>query len=179
MKILFPLLLLWSVLSPAWAGAPGYPLQKVEDGDTLVIDLDGQPVRLQLLGIDAPEDVANPKLERDIKRTGLDQEALLHLGHEASNHLRSLIHTGDRVQIEGDLGKRDKYGRVPVVAFASDGRSLNATMIADGYAIVLGRYPLDVHRRQQYQQLETQAIKEQRGLWGSAHQAMRAWSGRR
>jgi len=165
-------------LSPLSAATPSYPLQKVEDGDTLVVDMDGQSSRLQLLGIDAPEDVVNPKLEKDLERTGLSEETLLNLGRRASNHLRNLIKPGQMITLHGNLKQRDKYGRIPVIAFSPDGHSLNAAMIADGYAMVLGRYPLDKTLKQRYQTLEAAARAEKRGLWGTDPGTMQAWSGR-
>ena len=99
MKIFTLFLSLFLPLFPLWAAAPGYPLQKVEDGDTLVLDVGGQSTRLQLLGIDAPEDVVNPKLEIDLKRTGLSEEALLKLGRQASNHLRELVKPGQMIAL--------------------------------------------------------------------------------
>ncbi len=180
MKIftLFLFLSLSLPLFPLGAATPGYPLQKVEDGDTLVVDMDGQSTRLQLLGIDAPEDVVNPKLKIDLERTGLSEETLLKLGRQASIHLRELVKPGQMIVLRGNLKQKDKYGRIPVIAFSPDGHSLNAAMIADGYAMVLGRYPLDKTLKQQYQALEAAASAEKRGLWGTNPGTMQAWSGR-
>ena len=179
MKIftLFLFLSLSLPLFPLGAATPGYPLQKVEDGDTLVVDIDGQSTRLQLLGIDAPEDVVNPKLTIDLEHTGLSEETLLKLGRQASNHLRELVKPGQMIVLRGNLKQKDKYGRIPVIAFSPDGHSLNAAMIADGYAMVLGRYPLDKTLKQQYQTLEAAARAEKRGLWGTNPGTMQAWSG--
>lgn len=43
---------------------------EIEDGDTLVAVIGGSRERLQLAGIDAPEDSDNAKLQRDLTRTG-------------------------------------------------------------------------------------------------------------
>ncbi|MEA3276993.1 MAG: hypothetical protein U9Q81_17250 [Pseudomonadota bacterium] len=62
----------------------------IEDGDTLIAEVDGVNERLQLAHIDAPEDADNAKLARDLQRTGLDRWVLLELGQTATGHLREL-----------------------------------------------------------------------------------------
>jgi len=171
---LLPLLLF---ATAAWSEGPAtYPLVAVEDGDTITIRIGQEVKRLQLSGIDAPEDVENPKLSRDMERTGLSAETLLQLGRAASDHLRSLVSPDDPVQITGDLSASDRYGRVPVQAHVA-GRSLNTAMIADGYAVVLGRASVDEADRQRMVSLQ-QAAREQRlGLWGDQREAALSWSG--
>ncbi len=156
----------------------GYRVLSIEDGDTLLVEMDGRAQRLQLLGIDAPEDVANPKLHRDQQRTGLDADTLLALGQAATRHLKSLVPQGQRLMLEGDLGKRDKYGRVPVTASNPDGRVLNEAMVQDGYAVVLDRYLPDGQFRDRLRHHEETAVTEGRGLWGDHRAAALAWRGR-
>ena len=56
---------------------------RVKDADTLRVEVDGESYRIQLPGIDAPESVPNPKLLRDVERTGRDAETLLAMGRRA------------------------------------------------------------------------------------------------
>ncbi len=161
-----------------WAESTGYPLQRVEDGDTLVVKIDGQPLRLQLLGIDAPEDVENPKLKKDMERTGLDKEVLLNLGRDATNHLKGLVVPGTGVTLSGDLNHKDRYGRILIIAYTPEGDSLNETMVENGYAITLGRYPMDEALQQQLTRLEAAAREGHHGLWGLKPDTMEAWSRR-
>ncbi len=162
----------------ALSAEQAYRVLGVEDGDTLLVELDGRAQRLQLLGIDAPEDVANPKLHRDQKRTGLDADDLLAIGRAATRHLESLTPPGQQVFLEGDLEKRDKYGRVPVIASSSDGRVINEAMVEDGYAVVLDRYPLQDEFRDRLERHEKTAVAQGRGLWGTHRAAAMSWSGR-
>lgn len=178
MKGYLPLLVLLAASPIAQAQSTSYPLLKVEDGDTLVVTIEGRPTRLQLLGIDAPEDVENPKLNRDMARTGLERGSLLQLGQGATLHLKSLAAVGSLLTLEGNLKRRDKYGRIPVVARLGAGDSLNAAMVGDGYAITLAGFPLDDSLVQALSELEHRASSEQRGLWGEHPLPMRAWSGR-
>ena len=153
-------------------------IDKVEDGDTILAHLNGKPERLQLIGIDAPEDTDNAKLQRDLKVTGLDVQILLSLGHDATTHLRSLVQQGDSLRVSGLFDQRDRYGRIPVVAVDQAGRSLNELMVQEGYAIAMRRGEIEVELKARLQTLESEAIAERRGLWGKAHEAALAWSGR-
>lgn len=153
-------------------------IERVEDGDTVVARIDGKSERLQLLGIDAPEDSDNAKLQRDLQVTGLKPEALLQLGEQATRHLRTLLPPGQGVTVSGELQRRDRYGRIPVVLHAGGERSVNEAMIADGWAVVLRRHPLDAPLQHRLEALESAAIAGHRGLWGSHRENAAAWSGK-
>ncbi len=173
---LLPILLLAGIPC-AQAAETAFQVQGVEDGDTLLLQMQGQPKRIQLLGIDAPEAVENPKLERDLERTGLRRAALLAIGQKSARHLGELITAGDSVRLVGDLGKQDKYGRISVVVIAPNESSLNTTMVSDGYAIVLNRPPLAEPLKSRLQGAQHEAIRTHRGLWGSDREITLAWAG--
>ena len=175
------LFLLLSSTLHADGGADGVRvvIEQVEDGDTVVARIDGKAERLQLIGIDAPEDTDNAKLQRDQKVTGLSAERLLVMGAQASQHLRSLLPVGTAVLLTGNLKQRDRYGRIPVVLHADGGGSINEAMVADGYAVVLGRYPLDAKLKARLQALESVAIAGNKGLWAAEYRhSTAAWSGK-
>jgi micrococcal nuclease len=159
-------------------GIPQYKLISVEDGDTLVVEIEGSQERVQLIGIDAPEDVDNAKLQRDLQNTGLAKETLLQLGQTATAHLKSLLSDVKTVGLEADLSKRDRYGRIPVIAHTPEGSSINELLVADGYAVVLGRYPLDPELKQRLIEAENGAVNQPRGLWSTHPAETRSWSGR-
>ena len=172
---LFLLLLTAATLSPATGTT--YQVEAVEDGDTLVLRIGGKSERVQLFGIDAPESVQNPKLKRDMARTGLDATTLLAIGQKATRHLQGLIRVGDAVRLEGDLGRRDKYGRISVIVIDPDGAPLNDAMVAQGYAVVLNRYPLAEPLKSRLLGAQTEAIRTHQGLWGSDREVALAWAG--
>ncbi len=155
-----------------------YPVISVEDGDTIVVEIDGQPERLQLMGIDAPESVGNPKLQRDRQRTGLTSATLIDLGQEATRHLETMVSPGQRVTLEGGLQPHDKYGRIPTILYSPAGRPLSEAMVEDGFAVVLNRYPLPTELKQQLTEHEKSAATQERGLWNSHPKTMQAWSER-
>ena len=172
------LLLTRCLLSPAGADQQ-VTLSGIEDGDTVAVELRDETLRLQLLGIDAPEDVRNPKFARDQKRTGLSAATLLELGAASSRHLRSLIAPGERVIIVGDLGQPDKYGRYPVLLQRPDGLVINDAMVASGYAIVLDSPFLPEGMANRLRRLQDEAIATPVGLWKVHAEAAERWSGRR
>lgn len=175
--LLVPILMLHAAALSADTGS--YALLQIEDGDTLVIEVDGNPTRVQLLGIDAPEEIANPKLIRDAERTGKSQDLLIDLGRLATHHLQQLMASAQTVKVEGDLKRTDKYGRVPViVSLPGEAFSLNSAMVQQGYAITLGGYSIGNGDKPELLQMEEQARNEQIGLWQSNPELMQAWSGR-
>ena len=171
--LFIPILLLHG--SALLAEPVSYPLLQVEDGDTLVIQVNDRPARVQLLGMDAPEDIANPKLIRDVERTGISKELLLDLGRQSTLHLQQLTGSATNIVITGNLEHKDKYGRIPVVASLPGAEtSLNAIMVQQGYAVTLPGSQIEPRM----DQLEAQARKSGAGLWGSSPELMQSWSGR-
>jgi micrococcal nuclease len=177
-RILFPLLTILIIgIGPTRAEENRYLVKAIEDGDTLVVEMDGQPERVQLMGIDAPENTNTPKLQRDVQRTGLGESQLLEIGNAAAAHLQSLVKPGDHIRIDDARLRRDKYGRYTVIAYAAENRSLNQAMVEDGYAVVLGRYPLPALLKAGFEEAESSARKNGHGLWGSYPETARAWGG--
>jgi endonuclease YncB( thermonuclease family) len=149
----------------------------IEDGDTLLVELNGKSERLQLAGIDAPETVENAKLKHDINRSGLPQAKLLILGQLATDHLGTLIKIGDQLQLIGQLGEQDRYGRITAQVRNSNALSLSELMVADGYAMALRRHAKSRTLKDQLIKLEQQAINQNFGLWGKQRPEAIAWHG--
>lgn len=156
------LLLLGANLQAAEIAIPAAEVQ-VEDGDTIIIPLNGKQEHIQLLGIDAPEDKENPKLLLDIKRTGLQRTALLPLGQAATEHLGKLIQASGQVRIDLEGAMKDRYGRLNLLVKDDQGNSLNESMVADGYAI--GLLTSDQALNKTLQTLQNDAKANKRGLW--------------
>lgn len=168
-----------SLIIPAMVNAQEqvYTVENIEDGDTItIINLDGESLRIQLSGIDAPEDTENAKLKLDMQKKGLSKEALLEIGQQATAFLESGVAAGQKVTLLGDLNQHDSYGRVPAVIINDKGVSLNLFMVSEGYAILLHRYPLDAKFRISLQAAQQNAISNNRGLWESHPGIMAKWS---
>lgn len=153
-----------------------YRVHSVEDGDTLIVTINNQQEKIQLIGIDAPEDVDNAKLQYDIQRTGLTADQLLSLGKTATDHLKQMVGENSNIIMDDELQPADKYGRIPADVRLSDGTSLSEMMVQAGYAIILKRYPLDEAFKQRVITLMDQAKSDKRGLWGSDAELMSKWS---
>lgn len=157
----------------------GYLVERVEDGDTIVINIDGQAKRIQLVGIDAPENTENAKLKVDIEKKGLPKADLLNIGNEASKYLEALVYLSkNKVTLWADLEKKDQYGRIPAEVFDKDGMSLNEKMVAEGFAVVLTRFPLEESFKAKLESAQKRAIENRTGLWRSHRDITIKWSGR-
>lgn len=166
------LVLLGSALNAAEISFQAADVQ-IDDGDTIIIPIDGKPVSIQLLGIDAPEDKENPKLLLDIKRTGLQREQLTALGKAATEHLDRLIKVSGSLLIDVENAHKDRYGRLNAMVKDTKGGTLNQAMVADGYAIGLLTGTPDLDKALGKLQQEAKANK--RGLWTEA--VMESWAG--
>lgn len=83
-----------------------YIVEKVVDGDTIVVERGGERVTVRLIGIDAPE------------ATALRKGAAECFGNEATTHARALLE-GARVTLKTDPSQdtHDRYGRLLAYVF--------------------------------------------------------------
>jgi len=137
--------------APAGVGV----VERVVDGDTLVVRIDGESERVRLLGIDTPETV-HP------------QRPVECFGPEASARLKHLAPEGSQLQLERDTELRDRFGRLLAYAYAPDGTFINLSMVADGYATTLHISPNGAYR-QQLSAAEQQARQQGKGLWSACN----------
>ncbi len=173
----YSMLLALCLTMPAMANAQDYIVENIEDGDTItIINLDGESRRIQLSGIDAPEDTENAKLKLDMQKKGLSKESLLEIGELATSFLKSKVAAGQKVTLQGDLSQRDKYGRIPAIVISEKGSSLNLLMVREGYAILLKRYPLEEKFRTALEEAQQHARSSNSGLWKSHPEIMATWS---
>jgi len=149
---------------------------QVEDGDTVIAELEGASQRIQLLGIDAPEESDNPKLAKDLERTGLARDRLIALGQAATRHLRELLADKGRLQLRYDPDKPDRYKRPQGLLLDGGAPSLSHAMVADGFARATDAG--DAATTEALRSLEATARAENRGVWGLDPEAAQAWAGR-
>ncbi|MCK5917226.1 MAG: thermonuclease family protein [Cocleimonas sp.] len=164
-------------LMTACSQPPSYIVENIEDGDTIIVSLNGKSQRIQLSGIDAPENTENAKFSLDIKVKKLNKEALLALGNKATDYLTSQVAVGQEVLLQGELNKKDKYGRIPAIVLTKEGKSLNLTMVKEGYAVILKRFPLEESFKLSLEEAQQQAITNKKGLWKSDTEITTKWSG--
>lgn len=120
---------------------------RVVDGDTIELE-DGSKVRY--IGVNTPESV-DPR-----RPVGC-------FGKEASAYNKSLV-SGKVVQLVGDVGDTDKYGRLLRYVYLEDGTFVNLKLVQDGYASVM-TVPPNVKYRDVFVQAEREAREKKMGLW--------------
>ena len=95
-------------------------VNRVIDGDTIDVDIDGENTRVRLLNIDTPE----------IGHNGEPSECL---AEEAKQYLEGRLPKGTEVRLEYDSERTDKYGRTIAGVFIDDD-FINADVAAEGLA---------------------------------------------
>ncbi|MCU7933166.1 MAG: thermonuclease family protein [Candidatus Thiodiazotropha sp. (ex Codakia rugifera)] len=147
---------------------------EVEDGDTLLIQFKNEVKRIQLAGIDAPENSENPKFKVDKQRTGLDYNSLMSLGIISAEYLRKQIAGGEHFKLHFQLDSLDRYGRIVGELYTEEGRSLNRQMVKDGYAIPVKSQSSGT--LMEYVELQRLSQKERAGLWGLLPKPTSLWA---
>ena len=100
-------------------------VERVVDGDTIVVDINGNQERVRLLGIDTPESVAVNRPEQCF-------------GRESASYLTSLLPKGTGVTLVRDIESRDQYDRLlAYVVRSSDQLFVNLDLLERGYAGVM------------------------------------------
>jgi micrococcal nuclease len=120
----------------------------VVDGDTLVLRMRGRPVRVRLIGVDAPE----RWLRHDC------------FGAEATRGLRRLTPPGAAVRAAGDTAVRDRYGRRLLYLWTPRGVFVNAALVRAGFARAMA-VPPDTSRAAVLRDAEGTARRTRAGLW--------------
>ena len=139
-------------------------LKSIVDGDTIKILYYGRIVKCRLIGIDTPECRMNWKTKKDAKRTGQTIKSIIRQGKAAKFYLKSILEKGRYIFIEFDKQKKDRYNRLLVYVYLSDGRMVNKMILQAGYAVPMSIWPC-VKYSQEFNKLHEIAKKEHKGLW--------------
>ena len=146
--------------------AGGARVDRVVDGDTLRVTVDGRSRSVRLLGIDTPE----------THRPGTPVECG---GPEATAHMQALAPPGTRVKLFTDPSQDrvDRYGRLLAYVRLPSGRFAEDAQLESGWATVYvyGGKPVSLYPRFRGEQEEARA--RGRGVWtacgGQFHSAAR------
>ena len=142
------------ILALAMAGQRTGPVtarvERVVDGDTLVVRYQGENHTVRLIGVDTPESV-HPTAPVE------------HFGAEASAFTRARL-DGQTVELVTDPAGDtvDAFGRLLRLVYL-DGENFNATLIREGYGHAIRGF--DYSMRPEFIALENQARIQGRGLW--------------
>jgi micrococcal nuclease len=124
-------------------------VERVVDGDTILVRIDGRRERVRYIGIDTPESV----------KPGTRVQCF---GKAAAAANRRLV-SGREVRLEYDAEARDRYGRLLAYVYR-DELLVNAELIRQGYGKPLEIAPNVAHAAE-LRQLAVSARQAHRGLW--------------
>ena len=106
-----------------------YDVVRVIDGDTIVVNYNGNEEKVRMIGVDTPESV-HPDSSKNTEA-----------GVSASEYTKKHLE-GKQVELEFDVQQRDQYGRLLAYVWV-DGKMYNKTLLEDGIAN-LATYPPNV-----------------------------------
>ena len=129
-------------------------VERVVDGDTIVVELASGQETVRLIGIDTPES-ADPRQPVEC------------FGREASAHASELLPAGSRVRLVRDVEPRDRYDRLLAYVYRlPDELFVNLALVRDGYAVPL-TYPPNVAHTEEILAASREAREAGRGLWSA------------
>ena len=128
-------------------------IDRVVDGDTILIKYNGEDTKLRIIGINTPETVDSRK-------------PIECFGPEASSYLSALL-TGKSVSIETDYTQddTDKYGRLLRYVYL-DNEDVGYKIISGGYGYEY-TYNIPYQKQSQYKNAQAEAMENGVGLWTS------------
>ena len=133
-------------------------VDRVVDGDTIVVELASGRETVRLIGIDTPESV-DPRQPVEC------------FGKEASAHTSSLLPGGTRVRLVRDVEPRDRYDRLLAYVYRlPDELFVNLSLVEDGFAVPL-TYPPNVAHTDEIVEAAGEAREAGRGLWSACADA--------
>ncbi len=146
-------------------GASGEPVERVSDGDTLVVkDTNGKNVIVRFACVDAPE-IAHTNKEKQSKRAS-DRNQFT-WGVKAQERVQQLVQQGgDRVTL--NITDSDRYGRKVAEVRLQNGTFVQQVLLQEGLAKVYRPYLNKCPSKDLVQQAEAKAKEQRLGVWSDA-----------
>jgi micrococcal nuclease len=133
---------------------PGlYAVTKFDDGDTIVVDMNGHAETVRFIGVDTPE-------------THRPNTPVQCYGPEASAFTKSYVGT-QRVRLQADPldTNRDRYGRLLRYVYLADGTLVEDQLLKGGYAFAYTQFPFE--KKSKFVAEESSAKAAGKGLWSA------------
>lgn len=133
---------------------PGlYRVVRFDDGDTIVVDMEGKEEKIRFIGVDTPE-------------TQDPRKPVQCFGKAASAYTKKIIGT-QNVRLEADPTNtnRDRYQRLLRYVYLADGTLVNKKIIEDGYGFALTAFPFT--KLEEFRMTQVSARESNRGLWSA------------
>lgn len=139
---------------------PGlYTVVKYDDGDTIMVDMNGTTETLRFVGVDTPE-------------THDPRKPVQCYGPEASAFTKKLIsEAGGKVRLSSDpeSTNRDRYDRLLRYIYLPDGRLVQDELLKNGYAFHYPYFPFT--KSVQFAAEQATARLANKGVWANCHPA--------
>ncbi len=133
-------------------------VERVVDGDTYLVNLDGEKTKVRLIGVDTPESVAPESYTESSGKENTD------VGKYVSEIMKETIKEGDTLYLEFDVNMYDKYDRVLAYAYFEDGQMVQDFLLSSGLAQVMTIEP-NVKYSDRFADIEKKAIENGIGIW--------------
>lgn len=132
-----------------------YKVVRVVDGDTIIIDLDGEKTRVRFANVDTPESVASPESGKVNTAEGV----------VASDYTKELLPAGSFVYLEYDEKVLDKFDRVLAYIYLSDKKTMvQRLLLSNGLAKVFNDYD-NTRYTAEFYKLQDKAKASGLGIW--------------
>jgi len=128
-------------------------VERVVDGDTIIVRRGTERERVRLIGIDCPE----------IGRNEVDPHSP---GWLATMFVFSLLEPNAQVRLDYDSERTDRFDRTLAYVYLPDGRMLNEVLMEEGWAKVM-RIPPNTRHADRFAELQSQARSQGKGMWKS------------
>ncbi len=138
------------------ASTPNATVERVVDGDTIVVTVTGASGThtVRLIGIDTPETVHPARPEECY-------------GAEATSYIQTLLPEGTPITLVRDIEAHDGFERLLAYVYrSSDGLFVNSAMVASGHAAAYP-YPPNRYHADHLARAEGEARAVGSGLWGA------------
>lgn len=131
-----------------------YDVVRIVDGDTIIININNEDVRVRLIGIDTPESVHSDNSKNTPE------------GKQSSDFMTELL-SGQQVYIESDIVTTDDYDRLLAYVYHGDTKvMINELLLSNGMANVMTVHPNNKYEST-FVQLELEAMRSEIGHWSS------------
>lgn len=130
-----------------------YKVDRVVDGDTIIVAINGENVTVRMIGVNTPESVAPENYKENTDE-----------GVTASDYTKELL-TGEYVHLEYDKDKDDNYGRTLAYVYLDD-VMVNLHLLEEGYAEVMTIKP-NTKYVAKFQETEQKAKENNIGFWSN------------
>jgi len=148
-SLILTLLLLSFFVMPCFADL--YTVVRVVDGDTIIIDYNGEKERIRMLNVDTPESV-HPKKSRNTK-----------IGKRASEYTKKRL-TGKSISLEFDGKKRGRYGRLLAYVIL-DKNNFNLELVQKGWSPYYTKYGKSSFYHARFSAAQTRARDNGLNIW--------------